>query len=141
MWDANKIKRYTYLFSAMLATTLFFACNAEEPLTLSTPIVSEVTDNAIHCSVTVDGAIPIDCGFYYATSKEEAEKISANKVRGTYLLNEISGIIEGLNPNTTYYVRGYAMNIRGKAYSETIEIKTATRAPESNDNEYPIIEL
>ena len=141
MWDISRIKQHTHLLPIALATLFLFACNTEEPLMLSTPIVSKTTDNTIHCSVRVDGAIPIDCGFYYATSKEEAEKISANKVRGTYLLNEISGVIEGLSPNTTYYIRGYAMNVRGKTYSETIEIKTYTRTPDANDNEYPSIEL
>lgn len=140
MWNVNRIRQHVCLLPVMLATILLSACSLEESLTLGALVISEVTDNAVHCSVAVDGAIPIDCGFYYATSKEEVQKNSAKRVRGTCILSEINGTIEGLSPNTTYHIRAYAMNIRGKVYTETVEVKTSTRLPDSSDNEYPGIE-
>ena len=51
--------------------------------------------------------------------------------------SEISGVITGLTPNTTYYIKGYAMNEKGKANTEMIAVKTLTRSPEVGDNLHP----
>ena len=123
----------------LLATLFLVACSTEEPPTLGTLIINSVSSDAIRCSVAVIGADPVDYGFYYATSKSEAEKATANKVKGTYDSSNINGSIERLTPNTVYYIRAYAMNVSGRAYTKTIEVRTMTRAPESNDNKYPNI--
>lgn len=138
MWYVNRIKKI-WALQFLLATLFLVACNTEEPPTLGTLIVNDVTSDVIQCCVAVSDATPDDYGFYYATSKSEAEKATANKVKGTYNSNYINGSIERLTPNTVYYIRAYAMNVSGRVYTKTIEVRTLPRTPQSNDNKYPDI--
>ena len=142
MWIVDKIKLQILRLSIIFAAMALFSCKAEEQtLTLGPLVVDNITSDAIHCSVEVTGGIPIDYGFYYATSKAEAEKITAKKVKGIYDFIQFNASLEGLESNTTYYIRAYAMNMRGRVYTETIEVKTLTRMPEANDNQYPDIDF
>ncbi|MBR4312101.1 MAG: fibronectin type III domain-containing protein [Bacteroidaceae bacterium] len=142
MWIVDKIKLQILRLPIIVAAMALLSCEAEEQtLTLGPLVVDSTTSDAIHCSVEVAGGIPIDYGFYYATSKDAAEKITAPKVKGTYDLIQVNASLEGLESNTTYYIRAYAMNMRGRVYTETIEAKTLTRMPEANDNQYPDIEF
>jgi hypothetical protein len=68
------------------------------------------------------------------------ESWTASKVAGTYGVRGVSGVIENLAPNTVYFVRGYVMTIRGRVYTETLSVKTAMRAPQADDNQYPDID-
>ena len=126
--------------SLALAAWLMVACDVEEVITLGPLKIDEVTGDAIHCSVEVSGEMPFDCGFCYATTKIGAESLTASKVKGTYGLRDITGVIDGLAANTTYFVRGYAMTTRGWIYSDIVSVKTTTRPPQSNDNKYPDID-
>ncbi len=142
MWTVDRIKQQILRLPIMLAAMTLFSCEIEEqPLILGPLVVEGTTSDAIHCSVEVIGGIPIDYGFYYATSTDKVEKLTANKIKGTYDFTNINGNFEGLKANTTYYIRAYAMNMRGRIYTETIEAKTLPRMPEANDNQYPDIEF
>lgn len=125
---------------ALLATLLLAACDAEELVTLGTLEVDEVTSDAIHCHFEVKGDLPSDCGFYYATTKIGVESWTASKVKGNYGLRDIRGVIEGLSPSTTYFVRGYVMTSRGRVCTETLSVKTTLRTPQADDNIYPDID-
>ena len=126
--------------SLALAAWLMVACDVEEVITLGPLKIDEVTGDAIHCSVEVSGEMPFDCGFCYATTKIGAESLTASKVKGTFGLRDITGVIDGLAANTTYFVRGYAMTMRGRIYTETLSVKTTLRTPQINDNVYPDID-
>lgn len=142
MWNVDGMVRKTreYL-SIFMAAIFLFACDVEEPLTLGELVVDAVTSDAVYCHVNVGGAAPDDCGFYYATSADEVGKSGTQKVEGTYGLRAFSGVIEGLEPYTTYYIMAYAMNARGREYTNTIAVKTTYCLPESGDNAYPDVEL
>lgn len=138
MWNVKRIIQRIRLVPFTLVAILLCSCEVDESLTLEALVIDNVTANTIDCSVTISGtSIPIDCGFYYGTSKNDVEKWGAEKAKGLFLIDRFSGTIENLNPNTTYYIRAYAMNIRGREHTETLEVKTLTRAPEYNDNNYP----
>ena len=140
MCSVKDIHRLMRGLLVVLVTSLLSACDVEEAVTLGALHVDEVTSDAIHCRVEVSGEMPFDCGFCYATTKIGAESSTASRVKATYRLHDICGAIEGLTPNTTYFVRGYAMTMRGKIYTETLSVKTAPRAPQTGDNMYPDID-
>lgn len=124
----------------LLMVALFASCDPEELVTVGELIIDEVTGDAIHCHFEVQGDASRDCGFCYATTKTEAESWEANKVIGTYGLRDVSGVIEGLEPATTYFVRGYVMTVRGRAYTNMVSVKTTLRIPQVGDNHYPGID-
>lgn len=133
--------QWTKHLSILIAALSFIACDVEEPLALGELVVDAVTGDAIYCHVDISGAAPDDCGFYYATSANDVEKSVAEKVKGAYASGAFLGVIKDLEPYTTYYIRAYAMNVRGREYTNTIAVKTSFVLPESDDNVYPDIEL
>ena len=140
MWIVDDIRRWGCRMAMLFVATLFAACDAEELVTVGELIIDEVTDNAIHCHFEVQGNASRDCGFCYATTKTMAESWEANKVIGTYGLRDVSGTIEGLEPATTYFVRGYVMTVRGRVYTNMVSVKTTLRIPQVGDNHYPEID-
>lgn len=140
MWDVDNLRFKAWHLMVLLGGLLLGACDAEEFVTLGTLEVRAVTDNAIHCSIEVEGEMPVDCGFCYATTKIGAESWTASKVKGSCEQYTISGVIEGLAPLTTYFVRGYAMTVRGRVYTPTISVRTTFRTPQADDNEHPDID-
>ena len=142
MWSVDKIKKQIRILPFIFMALSFYACDVEEPLTLGTLTITDVTASSIHCSVSISNQMPSVCGLYFSTSKSDVEKKIADNINGImYGVEEFSGIIEGLQPNTTYYIRAHAMNFSGRAYTEVVAVKTLTRTPESNDNIYPDIDL
>lgn len=139
MCGFNETIRKAGHLMALLATLLLVGCDAEDTLTLG-PLEVEVEGDAIHCCFEVMGDTPFDCGFCYATTKVGVESWTASKVAGTYGVRGVSGVIENLAPNTVYFVRGYVMTIRGRVYTEILSVKTAMRAPQADDNQYPDID-
>ena len=118
----------------LLSALLIFACSSDdegnpciyEP-TLSTEAVTDITET----SATLNGIIAIiseNCdvpnnaeqGFVYSTEIQPTlEDIQVN-VNGT----SISTTIEGLTPNTTYYVRSFLTNNLGDFYGNEMEFTT-----------------
>lgn len=123
----------------VLPLLLLFSCDVEEKTQLGTLVVEHVTHDAISCHVEVVSGEVIDYGFYYATTKEAAEKSGAPKEKGTRSAGTLRATIGGLKTNTTYYIRAYGMNSSGRTYTETISVKTPSRIPSADDNGYPTI--
>ena len=118
----------------LLSALLIFACSSDsegnpciyEP-TLSTEAVTDITET----SATLNGIIAIvseNCdvpnnaeqGFVYSTEIQPTlDDIQVN-VNGT----NISTTIEGLEPNTTYYVRSFLTNNLGDFYGNEMEFTT-----------------
>lgn len=139
MWNVDEVKRWLRCLPLLLAAMLLFSCELEEPLTLGEIVVDEVTDNAIRCHVAVSGMAPDVYGFYYATSKSGVESSDAWQVEGVCYQETIVGVIEGLRPYTTYYIRAYAMNMFGRKTTQTIAVTTQFGVPGPDDNIYPDI--
>ena len=118
----------------LLSALLIFACSTDsegnpciyEP-TLTTQAATDITET----SATLNGVISIvseNCdvpnnteqGFVYSTEIQPTlEDIQVN-VNGT----NISTTIEGLTPNTTYYVRSFLTNTLGDFYGDEISFST-----------------
>lgn len=120
-----------------LPLLFLFSCEGEEKPQLGTLIIEHVTHDAISCQVEVLGGEVVDYGFYYATTKEAAERSGAPKERGTQSGGVLKATIGGLKANTTYYIRAYGMNSGGRTSTETRSVKTTSRTPMVDDNDYP----
>ena len=117
----------------LLSALLIFACGDDEgnlcvyEPTLTTQAATDITET----SATLNGVISIvseNCdvpnnteqGFVYSTEIQPTlEDIQVN-VNGT----NISTTIEGLTPNTTYYVRAFLTNNLGDFYGDEVSFST-----------------
>jgi len=132
------MKRDLLLFPAMGVLLLLMACSKKNNGTNTTTDTSEVTLPALIADrvgdVTIStasfsgkitsnggGAIS-DRGIYYG---KEANPV-ANKISATTYTSggEFGVTIKELEPNTTYYVRGYATNSKGISYSGDLKFTT-----------------
>jgi len=105
--------------------------------------VTNIKETAIDASATVTndgGSTILSRGFCYSSTNKlpatEDSSIQSSDVTPTFAAG-----ITGLLPETTYYVRAFASNERGIAYSETYTVKTLASGPvtpEVDDNEPPV---
>ena len=118
----------------LLSALLIFACTDDEgnpciyEPTLTTEAVTDITET----SATLNGIISIvseNCdvpnnteqGFVYSTEIQPTLEDTQVNVNGT----NISTTIEGLTPNTTYYVRAFLTNNLGDFYGDEISFITS----------------
>ena len=133
----------------LLSTFLIFACSTDsegnpciyEP-TLETNEVTEITET----SATLNGIISIvseNCdvpnnteqGFVYSTEIQPTLEDTQVNVNGT----NISTTIEGLTPNTTYYVRAFLTNNLGDFYGDEVGFTTIDGIINCDGNPVPTI--
>ena len=113
------------------------SCVYIEAPTLGDITVDNISPNSFTCSVIVDDGDIADCGFYYGTSKLNVTNNKGSKVQATTEAGSFSAVITGLTPNTTYYIKGYAMNEAGEAVTAIVDVKTSSNVPNADDNKYP----
>lgn len=96
--------------------------------TVITLAASEETSNSVvlQGDVTSDGNAAItERGFYWSqTNTSPDETDNKEIVSGT--IGDFNKKLTGLAANTTYYVRAYATNSKGTAYSDEVSFKTTT---------------
>ena len=103
-------EQITVTTTAVLATVA--TVTSSDITGTSFKISSEVTDNG--------GAEVTEKGFCYATTENPTVENSKKVAEG----DEFETTIDELSPVTTYYVRAYAVNSAGTAYSEQTSITT-----------------
>ena len=133
----------------LLSALFIFACSSDsegnpciyEP-TLTTETVTDITET----SATLNGVISIvseNCdvpnnteqGFVYSTEIQPTLEDTQVNVNGT----NISTTIEGLTPNTTYYVRAFLTNNLGDFYGDEISFTTIDGIINCDGNPVPTI--
>ena len=133
----------------LLSALLIFACTDDEgnpciyEPTLTTEAVTDITET----SATLNGIISIvseNCdvpnnteqGFVYSTEIQPTLEDTQVNVNGT----NITTTIEGLTPNTTYYVRAFLTNNLGEFYGNEVSFSTEEEPTGSCDGApYPSI--
>ena len=118
----------------LLSAILIFACSTDSegnPCIYEPTLTTEAVNNITETSATLNGVISIvseNCdvpnnteqGFVYSTEIQPTlEDIQVN-VNGT----NITTTIEGLTPNTTYYVRAFLTNSLGDFYGDEVSFST-----------------
>ena len=94
--------------------------------TVTTSSASSITENSAKLggNVTSDGnATVTERGIYYSTSSNPEN--GGTKVKIGSGTGSFSTTVTGLNPNTKYYVKAYAINSEGTGYGSTIQFTTA----------------
>ena len=133
----------------ILSALFIFACTTDsegnlciyEP-TLTTEAVTDITET----SATLNGVISIvseNCevpnnteqGFVYSTEIQPTLEDTQVNVNGT----NISTTIEGLTPNTTYYVRAFLTNTLGDFYGDEVSFMTSNDGGD-NSNNYKLVD-
>ena len=128
-----KMRRFFFfLLSCVVTMGLFFISGCEdeeiaELALLGTLSVAEInsTSAMVGGNVHYDGGVPVESkGVVWGTSgdptldENEGEKTVGDGI-GQFVVS-----ITGLSPATTYYVRGFAKNSEGIAYSPQLEFNT-----------------
>ena len=98
--------------------------------TVTTSVVTQITDATAVAggNVTADGGATVtERGVCVATVSNPTTsntKVTAGSGTGSFTCD-----LTGLQANTTYYVRAYAVNSKGVAYGEEVSFTTASDAP------------
>ena len=98
---------------------------------VSTVEVNEVTYNAATClcNVSSDGGLELtERGVCWGLEPDPTVNVHKVTAQGTETGN-YTVTIEGLNPNTDYHVRAYAINEKGIAYGEDLPFTTTDGKP------------
>lgn len=93
---------------------------------ISNPYYSSITTSSLYFSAFVsdDGGLAItEKGIVWSTSANPTTSLSSKFVSTTNS-SSISNFINGLSPNTTYYIKAYATNELGTNYGNEISITT-----------------
>ncbi len=116
--------------------------------TLTTQAVGNITNSSATSggNITVDGGTPItQRGICWATIQNPTTA-NNNVVSGTGT-GSFTANLTGLNANTTYYVRAYAINTAGTAYGNQLSFTTAQTTvnpgtvTDASGNTYPTITI
>ena len=97
---------------------------------VTTAPVTDITQTSAKCGgeVTSDGGtIVTERGVCWSTSHNptvNSHKVQADEGMGSFTCN-----ITGLNAHTRYYVRAYAINIKGPNYGEEVDFVTGANPP------------
>jgi uncharacterized protein (TIGR02145 family) len=124
---------------------LIFLINSCKKITPTLPIVttlevSSITTNSAisRGSVTSSGADVILCGVCWSTSQNpDTVNFKTNDSPG---VGNFTSSLTGLAPNTTYYLRAYAMNRLGISYGNELNFKTYA-AIDSDGNGYYSVKI
>jgi hypothetical protein len=93
---------------------------------ISNPYYSSITTNSLYFSSSVsdDGGLAVtEKGIVWSTSTNPTTSLSSKFVTTTNS-SSIYNSINGLTPNTTYYIKAYATNALGTSYGNEISITT-----------------
>nr|AOE10402.1 hypothetical protein [uncultured bacterium] len=118
----------------LLSALLIFACSTDSegnPCIYEPTLTTEAATDITETSATLNGVISIvseNCdvpnnteqGFVYSTEIQPTLEDTQVNVNGT----NISTTIEGLTPNTTYYVRAFLTNSLGNFYGDEVSFTT-----------------
>ena len=138
---------YTLILSGLLLV-LAHACGDDDPAInnkLPTITTAPIT-NLTKTSATGGGVIINDGGaeitaYGICWSTTENPTTSDNKIRDGSGTSTFTSALAELIPNTTYFVRTYAINSVGTAYGNSVTFKTLDGAIDADGNIYNVVKI
>ena len=143
-------------FAILLSVIAFSACEVDDKVELVAGVLPKVTtltpsqlsetSAVVGGTVTSGGGLEVrERGIVYSTKQNPTISNLSNTIRpcgsGT---GEFTYTITGLQANTTYYVRAYAVNSKGTAYGEQVSFTTKEQSSTPNngtENGYAYVDL
>lgn len=131
-----------YLLLLITTPCVFFSCSKQKTdlpnippsiPTISTLAVTSITETyAISgCKLSSNGKDSIqEMGICYSTGDVTTPTVLNEKIFIKKEVNTFTDTLKKLAPNTTYYVRAYAINSVGTAYGQVISFKTQPVPPQ-----------
>jgi uncharacterized protein (TIGR02145 family) len=93
------------------------------PLVTTTPVTTFTGVTAtVGGNVLLDGECYTDRGIFIGTSKPV--ELTGTKIKMGNGVGSFSTLLTGLNLNTTYYVKAYAINLKGTVYGDEVSFTT-----------------
>jgi hypothetical protein len=121
----------------IVSLTLLFSCKSNEitpvfPI-LGTITISETTIASARFAseiMNVGNQTILDYGFVYAETNTTPTLADSKTSHGAITMNNstsdnFSDVVQGLKPNTNYYVRSYATTASGSVFGQTSTFKTS----------------
>lgn len=128
------MKNLNVSFAVTLALLLLLSCNEAKVPVVTTNAVTEISpETAVSGGVITDdgGGKILEKGLCWDTIARP--QISSNTVTDSTETLSFSGLMTGLSPKRTYYVKAYATNIAGTGYGNMETFVT------SGDNPVPVV--
>lgn len=125
------------------STAITVVTSSDNVPVVSAVTTSELTATSIHAEATLQdtGSSEVtQVGFCWSTESSLPTIDSNSHAEATLQMsdNSFSLDITGLSPNTTYYIRAYAVNSFGPGYGEVYRFTTGSGTPDlSVSTEYP----
>ena len=109
---------------------------------METSDISNITKNTAQTGGTVGAnSGPAVTAFGVCWSTKQNPTLSDSKTNNGTGIGSFSCKIEGLQTNTTYYLRAYATNSNGTAYGEQKTFTTALVVVDIDGNEYNTVKI
>jgi len=134
-------KKMMLLAAVCMTLVALCGCTHKEELpTVNTSEITQISSTTAQTggSILTNGAEVTVRGVCYSSSNTNPTINDLHTTDGSGTGNFVS-LLEGLQPQTKYYVRAYAMNSAGVAYGETVSFNTLPVEP--NPNLTPIEKL
>ena len=118
------------LFVLLILTAICASCKKEKKDVslpqLSTTAISNLTYNSATSggNITGDGGAAITASGICWSKTNNTPTVSDSKTTGNTASGSFTSVMNGLEENTTYYVRAYATNSAGTGYGNTITFTT-----------------
>ncbi|MDD2330539.1 MAG: BACON domain-containing protein [Bacteroidales bacterium] len=132
-----------YLPAVLISLLIFLlhGCKQPVPPGIDTNAASNITTTSMSSggTVTSDGGAPVTArGICWSTSGSPSIDLSTKTNDGSGL-GSFTSSLNGLSPNTTYYIRAYATNEAGTAYGT--QVSATTLAANASLTTTPITDL
>jgi uncharacterized protein (TIGR02145 family) len=125
----KSIANSALIITLILTGSLILApgCDKEDPPSITTLPVEEITGHTAKSggNITDDGGIAVtERGVVWSTGSDPTIENNAGVTLDSAGIGEFTSILKGLSPETTYYLRAYAVNDAGTSYGEQVSFST-----------------